>query len=245
MKDITKAHLLLAGIIIASATISISYIMYMSDMGSQEQDKKVIFQIQFITSTPEEVDGRFFVKKGDDWIMYAELNQPYWTNVGKIEHKDGAIFKELPNISHLAIQFWTTEQYTIKNITGDGNYTRSIDINNNEKADDHVFIKEIEWDDSEPTIPKEWRTETIHAVVQTEKSEQHQDIMKMNIQTIINIVQKYPSLLTDDEVDILLSQAVGKGFGMVDHKVDDKAQKIMWRVLEHLTKNGESLDDFR
>jgi len=59
----------------------------------------------------------------------------------------------------------------------------------------------------------------------------------LNVQTIIDIDKNYPDLLTDEEVDILLSYTIGKGYDMIDHEVDSEAQKIMWKVLDHLKED--------
>jgi len=59
-------------------------------------------------------------------------------------------------------------------------------------------------------------------------------LMKIDVENIINLTKTYPDLLTDDEVNILLSVAIGKGHGMEDPEVDVKAIKIMNRVIKYL-----------
>ena len=59
-------------------------------------------------------------------------------------------------------------------------------------------------------------------------------LMKMEVDNIINLTKAYPDLLTDEEVNILLSVAIGKGHGMEDPEVDVKAIKIMYKIIEFL-----------
>lgn len=59
-------------------------------------------------------------------------------------------------------------------------------------------------------------------------------LMKMEVDNIINLTKAYPDLLTDEEVNILLSVAIGKGHGMEDPEVDVKAIKIMYKIIEYL-----------
>ncbi len=61
-------------------------------------------------------------------------------------------------------------------------------------------------------------------------------LMKINIENILELVKNNPDLLTDDEVDILLSIAVGKGNGFTDPEVDAKGEKIMWKIAGQVKK---------
>jgi len=205
---------------------------------AQEKDNYVTYQINFESSYPEGIDGRFFVKKHNDWILYSPLQpQPFWLDVGKQEHRDGMLFKQIPNITHLAIQYWTTSNIEIVEVIGNGNFTTNMDIDGDKKTD-YVFIKEVEWDDSPPKSGWEFRTNTISSKVVVKPVILPMETMKIDIETIIEITKKYPDLLTDEEVDILLSHTIGKGYGMIDQEVDSEAQKIMWKVLDHLAENG-------
>ena len=63
---------------------------------------------------------------------------------------------------------------------------------------------------------------------------QYFDALDKGVESIIGIEKKYPNLLTNEELDILLSHSIGKQYGLVDQEVDAEAQKIMWKVLDAL-----------
>ncbi len=210
----------------------VSGVLIMPEFVQDDKDKVVTFQINFVSSHPNDIDGRYFVKKGSDWFLYSNLQElPYWLNVGKMEFTNEMTFKQVPDISHLAIQYLPNDDLDIVNVTGDGNYTVNFDIDGDKKPD-HVIIKEVEWDDSKPKIVKEFRTNSIYGKVKVEPVKLPIPEIKMNIQTLIEIEKNYPDLLSDEEVDILLSYTIGRGYGMVDHVVDQKAMKIMWKLTE-------------
>lgn len=198
---------------------------------SKEKNKSITYQVQFISTQPEGVDGKYFVKKNNTWFLYAMLqNQPYWMDVAKTEYKDGAIFKQIPDITHIAIQYIAKEGYKITNVTGEGNFTTSFDIDG-DKKNDFVLMKEIEWDTSEPRVKKEFRTKTIIGHVDVETIKPPMKSVKMDIEKIILITKNYPDLLTDEEVDILLSYTIGTAYGFVDPEVDQKAMEIMFKLI--------------
>ena len=66
---------------------------------------------------------------------------------------------------------------------------------------------------------------------------QYFDALDKGVESIIGIEKKYPNLLTNEELDILLSHSIGKQYGLVDQEVDEQAQKIMWKVLDNLTED--------
>lgn len=229
-----KIITVLAIMAFVSTAIAYSFLNYYidTDIFAEEKDRVVTFQINFVSSHPEGIDGRYFVKKGSEWMLYSNLqDMPYWINVGKMEFTNEMTFKQLPNITHLAIQYLPNDDHNIINVTGDGNYTVNFDIDGDKKPD-HVLIKEVEWDDSKPKILKEFRTNSIYGNVKVEPVKLPIPEIIMNIQTLIDIEKNYPDLLSDEEVDILLSYTIGRGYGMVDHIVDQKAMKIMWKLTE-------------
>ena len=233
-KILNKIPIILGLVIIGTVLVFV----IPSTLDAQKQDRFVTYQVNFVSSHPDGIDGRFFVKKGDNWMLYAQLQyHPFWLDVGKIEYTREMVFKQVPDITHLAIQYWTTtDDFEIVDIAGDGNFTTSFDIDRDGK-EDFVYIKQVKWDDSNPRSQWEFRTNSISASVEVKPIKSPIESMKIDVQTIIDIEKNYPDLLTDEEVDILLSHTIGKGYGMIDHEVDEEAQKIMWKVLDHLTEN--------
>lgn len=219
-------------IVISLVTISSIILGLTGFFNPEEKNKSITYQVQFISNQPEGVDGKYFVKKNNTWFLYAMLqNEPYWIDIAKTEYKDGAIFKQIPDITHIAIQYIVKKGYKITNVTGDGNFTTSFDIDG-DKKNDFVLIKEIEWDTSEPRVKKEFRTKTIIGHVDVEPIKPPMEKIKMDIETIIFIERNYPDLLTDDEVDILISYTIGKSYGLVDPEVDHKAMNILFKLVK-------------
>ncbi len=91
--------------------------------------------------------------------------------------------------------------------------------------DEHVIVEE--------------GTMIVRPYVEPDQSDPEQVLkleMKMNIESIMELVKNNPDLLTDDEVDILLSIAVGRGHGFTDPEVDAKGEKIMWKIAGQVKK---------
>lgn len=55
----------------------------------------------------------------------------------------------------------------------------------------------------------------------------------MEMDELIQFIQDNPDALTDEEQNILISKAVGNMYpDMVDHEVENKANVIMWNLIE-------------
>jgi len=204
-----------------------------SIINTKNNDKLVTYEISFNSNLPDGIIGKLFVKKHHEWFLYSMLEgQPYSTDVGTLEYKGGSRFEQLPEITQLAIQYIPNNKIQIINVTGDGNYTNDFDIDGDMKPD-YVFIKNVVWDDSEPKLDLQYRTQSINAHVDVSEMKQPMEIMRMDIENIINLTKNHPDLLSDSEVDILLSKAIGNSYGYTDLEVDRKAQAIMWKIADY------------
>lgn len=62
--------------------------------------------------------------------------------------------------------------------------------------------------------------------------------MEVILDNIIYLETEYPDLLTDEEANVLISQAVGKGYGYSDPEVDQKADKILDKIDQFFINKG-------
>ena len=127
----------------------------------------------------------------------------------------------------------------IENFEGDCIYDPSLDFDKRLHCEQKIITEEgsmIVYPVERDPFPKPLteKQQEVFDEVNSGFIDFRKTLMKMEVDNIINLTKAYPDLLTDDEVNILLSVAIGKGHGMEDPEVDVKAIKIMYKIIEYL-----------
>lgn len=212
----------------------ISLLVYVTTYDLTVSNDVAVLQIKYLSNNPDFIEARMFAKKGDTWLYYGNPvghGQDFW-DVGKVEYDGHSTFINDPTIQKIAIQYRPSDDVEIIEILGDGEYTNDFDIDGDGK-NDHVISKEVKWDFSKPKLNKEFRTVSVSGKVVYDFILPSFAETKLSIEKIIEIEKNHPELLSDEEVDILLSYVIGKSYGFVDEEVDKKVSAIMLKLIRN------------